>query len=219
MAHRVFAVSSALSLALALSFAAQARAEARFFADYTPSDRPKGRGSIALFNTDRAHYGAEAEFGMLSVGQAGSNRPRDLERGSWELALRQTIYVAHGPFFLSGTVGTLLRDIQTVDVRGMVWSTTYHSISTGLRLGLIEPEATVGFSLITLDTLRGRVGFEMLSPRVGAGVGLQLGRLRGSIGAFSEYLWRWSGPDLAVRGAAIALRLDFGRPKTPIKER
>jgi hypothetical protein len=77
----------------------------------------------------------------------------------------------------------------------------------GPRLGLLEPRARVGFSLLHLGYGGDGFSFGMFSPRVGVGVWLALGSAHLGVSVFTEYLWRWVGDESAfVRGLSFELQ-------------
>jgi hypothetical protein len=77
----------------------------------------------------------------------------------------------------------------------------------GPRLGRLEPRVRVGFSLLHVDYGHGHFSFGMLSPRVGAGLWLDLSGAHVGVSAFAEYFWRWLGDESAfVRGLTFEVQ-------------
>ena len=117
-----------------------------------------------------------------------------------------------GPVFMAGTIRTQFRYF---DSKSFALSPLQNLAMVGIRLGPIEPEVRVGFSLATFDVFHGAYSFEMFSPRVEGGLGLRFGRFRVSAHGFSEYLWRWWGDSYYEKGVAFEVRLEAPK-KSPL---
>jgi hypothetical protein len=173
-----------------------------------PVESPR---SVKLFDSRRTTPSMHLELGPVWYREAKPTRD-DYERGTGEILVGVALTTHEGPFFLSGYQDMHLR---VLDSKTFVFSLLTTQMGAGLRVGPFEPEARVGFSILTLDVFHGHYSAEMLSPRVGAGIGIHLGKIRLDIATHSEYLWRWFGPDYLIRGVSLGLRLDVTRPKGP----
>jgi hypothetical protein len=86
------------------------------------------------------------------------------------------------------------------------------TLSGGLRLGPVELQAGFGLSVFGVDTLDSGVGFSFFSPGASARATVEAGRVRISLQASTEYLWRWfDRRDIPIN--ALTLHLAFvGQP-------
>lgn len=173
-----------------------------------PSRSKMGRGSVTVFDAEHTYAGTELEAGPMWWRKAGS----DASSGGWELSLGVVTETRLGAVFLAGVIRTQFRYF---DSKSFALSPIQNLALVGIRLGPIEPEVRVGFSLVTLDVFHGAYSFEMFSPRVEGGLGLRLGRVRVGAHAFSEYLWRWIGDSYFEKGLAFELRLEAPK-KSPL---
>jgi hypothetical protein len=119
-----------------------------------------------------------------------------------------------GPFYIAGASRTLLR---IFDSKRFSWGIFHQDLAGGLRLGPLEPEVRIGASLLSIDVMNAEWSAQLFSPRVSAGVGLHLGKIKVDIKGHAEYLWRWFGPDYFVRGITLGVRID-APPKQVFRE-
>jgi hypothetical protein len=125
----------------------------------------------------------------------------------------QILVTRAGPVFAGASVALTLR---VLDGKSAALSLPQYTLFGGLSLGPVEPQASVGLSLLTVDVFRGDYSFEMASPRVGAGLGLRLGRLHVSAEVHTEYLWRWIGAsNYRIQGLLFGLGYDTHVGKSP----
>jgi hypothetical protein len=174
-----------------------------------PSRTDMGRGSVAIFDFEHTHLGTEIEGAPMWWRKAGSNATGQ----GWELSLGLVTETRVGRLFVAGIVRAQFRDF---DSKSFALSPLQNMGMVGIRLGPFEPESRVGFSLFTFDVFHGAYSFEMLSPRVEAGLGLRFGPIRVGATVFSEYLWRWWGDSYFEKGIAFEVRLESPK-KSPIK--
>ena len=128
--------------------------------------------------------------------------------GVFEARFGKSQQTARYPFFLAAYRWL---DFRMFDDKSFALS-AIHEIGAGVALGPIEPEVRTGFQLFDVDVFHGGYSVSLLSPRVGAGVALNLVKFRLDISAYSEYLWRWFGPSYFVRGVVIGVSLDTPPP-------
>lgn len=169
--------------------------------------------SVKLFDQKRTVTGFELDIGPVWYREVDRGRGRAFERGTGEVVLGVSYTSTWKPFYVSGFQQTAFR---AFDSSSVAWSVLMTSMAGGMVIGPFEPEVRVGMSLLTLDVFRGSYSAEMLSPRVSAGIGMHLGKIRLDFQTHSEYLWRWFGPDYLIRGVSIGLRLDIPRSKGPV---
>jgi hypothetical protein len=174
-----------------------------------PTRAMLGRGSVAIFDYDHTFSGFEVEGAPMWWRKAGSNT----SSGGWELSVGVTTETRVGQVFLAGIMRTQFRYF---DSKSFALSPLEDLAMVGVRLGPIEPEARVGFSILTFDVFHAAYSFEMISPRVEGGLGLRFGRFRVSAHGFSEYLWRWWGSSYFEKGVAFEVRLEAPK-KNPIQ--
>lgn len=125
-----------------------------------------------------------------------------------ELAWGPTLGDTEGAWRFTGLVQM---DVRAFAASSWAVALSTHAFEAALQAGPFEPYVRVGGSLITLDDFDGSCSVEMLSPRVGAGTAIRLGRrFEVGVGVYSEYFWRWFGPSAFVRGVVVDLR--FERP-------
>lgn len=172
-----------------------------------PSESPR---SVKLFDQKRVTQSFELDIGPVWYREARRGSVADYARGTGELLVGVAISTTWKPFYLTGLQQT---NIRAFEADSVAWSILTHQFAAGVHLGPLEPEVRVGFSLLTLDVFKGNYSIEALTPRVGVGVGMHVGKIRLDIQAHSEYLWRWFGPDYEIRGVSVGLRLDVPRPK------
>lgn len=192
--------------------------------DTPPSgERPRtARGSIKLFDTDNTTRSYQLDLGPIWHRQIQdetfAQRLKPFEHGAplaSEIAIGMAYTTPEKPFFLVGRQRTILR---IVDDKSFSWSIFHQDLGGGIIIGPFEPEATIGLSILTADIFHAEPSIQLLTPRVAAGVGMHLGRIRIDVKAHAEYLWRWFGPDYLMRGITLGIRLDLPRPKSPYPE-
>lgn len=136
-------------------------------------------------------------------------------RAGWTLCIGRTTEARTGHVFLAGISGLQLR---IFDDKSFALSGWQNEARVGVRLGPIEPESRVGFSLLTVDVFHGQWSAEMLAPRAGLALALRLGRLRIAADLWSEYLWRWFGTSYWDRGLGISVRFEAKKQANPFME-
>jgi hypothetical protein len=181
--------------------------------------KPKTSPRSAKLLDDRyMTNGAFLTLGPIWWRKAEDNTPaenrRNFEHGTGEISVGQVTTTSRGPFYSGGSLRTIFR---ILDSKRFSWSIFHEDISSGVRLGPIEPEISVGASLISLDVMRAEWSAQLFSPRVSAGLGLHLGKIKVDVKAHAEYLWRWFGPDYFIRGVTLGIGLDV-RPKRMFRE-
>jgi hypothetical protein len=151
--------------------------------------------------------GADVTFGTFAWRRLGDPSP-SWQRGL-ELAWGPTLAVDQGPFHFAGVVQM---DVQEFDVSSWAVGLSTNAFEVAARLGPLEPQLRTGFALATIDDFAGHVSAELLTPRVGAGLGVRVFRkVRITVGLYAEYFWRWFGPSDFVRG--LTLDVLFERPR------
>lgn len=198
----------------ALLAASPARAE--------PSTDPapvESRRSIKLFDTRHTLHSWVLDVGPIWHRQVQDETPQQqrtgFERGAplaGEIGVGSLLKTPYGRLFLLGGQRMLLRVLND---KSFSWSILHQDLGGGLLLGPFEPEVRVGVSLLTVDIFRAEPSIQLLTPRVGAGFGIHVGRMRVDVKAHAEYLWRWFGPDYLIRGITIGLQLDMPRKTSP----
>lgn len=178
------------------------------------------RNSVRLFDGRRSRSFYALDLGPIWIRKVDDRGPGEArensERGTGEIAFGMTVLNEQAkPFFLSGVQRTLLR---VVDSKSFSWSLFVQDLGGGLQLGPLQPEVRIGLSTLTIDVFHGEWSAQLFSPRVTAGIGLELGKFRLDMKAHSEYLWRWFGPDYLAHGVTLGLRLEIPRPKSPFVE-
>ncbi len=196
---------------------------------------PGAKNSVKLFDSRRSITSYVLEFGPIwhrkvqdeSPEESATNFRRCVDaNGSpvvtgcrdpgtpWagEVAIGTLYTTPYKPFYLIGGIKTIFRVIND---KSFSWSLFNQDLGGGMMIGPIEPEVRLSLSVLNLDIFHADPNVSLFSPRVMAGVGVHLGKIRVDIKAHTEYLWRWFGPDYLIRGVTIGLRLDLARPKTP----
>ena len=181
-----------------------------------PTESPR---SVKLFDQRRTITSYQLDIGPIWQRRVEDTTPitdrQNFERGAplaSEVGFGTVSTTPKRPFFLVGHVKTLLR---VLDDKSFSWAIFHQELGGGLILGPFEPEVRFRLSAITADIMHAQPSFQLLSPGVGAGVGIHLGRFRVDLRANVDYLWRWFGPDYVVRGITLGIRLDLPRPRTP----
>lgn len=179
-----------------------------------PSEDTKtSRQSVKLFDSRRTIQGFELDVGPVWYRRHGIHGPdSEYDRGLGELRLGAVQTTPWKPFYLAGSQQTAF---TVFDSKSFKWSVINEEFSAGISLGPFQPEVRLGLALLTVDVFHGEWSGELLSPRVGVAVGLKLGKIRLDIQGYSEYLWRWFGPDYTIRGISLGVRLEASKPKPP----
>jgi hypothetical protein len=150
--------------------------------------------------------GADVTLGTFAWRRLGDRSP-SWQRG-FELAWGPTLAVDQGPFRFAGLVQV---DVQEFALSSWAVGLNTNAFEVAARLGPFEPQVRAGVALVTVDDFDGNVSAELLSPRVGMGLGLRVFRkVRITVGAYAEYFWRWFGPSDLMRGLTLDIR--FERP-------
>ena len=192
--------------------------------DTPPSgERPnEARGSIKLFDTYNTIRSYQLDVGPLFTRKVQDETPAEQRTGfehqaplAGEIGIGMAYSTPSKPFFLEGRQRTIFR---IIDDKSFSWSIFHQDLGGGLMIGPFEPEAGIGLSILTVDIFHAQPSIQLFSPRVTAGLGLHLGRIRVDLKVHSEYLWRWFGPDYQVHGVTLGLRFDIPRPKSPYPE-
>ena len=98
--------------------------------------------------------------------------------------------------------------LEALDSKSFALVLPRYSYVAGVRLGPIEPELGVSFSLLNLDVIHKEFSFGLLSPGARGGIALDLGAVRLSAVATTEYRWRWLGDqDYRLRSLLLTLSL------------
>jgi hypothetical protein len=189
--------------------------------DTPPSgEKPnEARGSIKLFDTWNTVKSYQLDVGPIWFRQVEDETPaqrlmnfhRDAPLAG-ELGIGMAYTTPSKPFFLVGRQRTLFR---VLDDKSFSWSIFHQDLGGGIMIGPLEPEITIGLSILTADIMHAEPSIQLLSPRVSGGLGLHLGRFRVDLKGHAEYLWRWFGPDYLIRGVTLGVRLDVPRPASP----
>lgn len=192
--------------------------------DTPPSgERPQeARGSIKLFDTYNTVRSYQLDIGPLYSRKVQDETPEERRTGfehraplAGEIGIGMAYTTPYKPFFLVGRQRTLLR---ILDDKSFSWSIFHQDLGGGIMIGPFEPEVQIGLSVLSVDIFHAEPSVQLFTPRVGAGLGLHLGRIRVDLKAHAEYLWRWFGPDYLIRGVTLGLRFDVPRPKSPYPE-
>jgi hypothetical protein len=167
-------------------------------------------GVPATARAQSTSWGGADVSGGGFLWRAVGNRGRAWNDGL-ELAWGPSLADTEGAWSLSGLVQM---DVRAFATSSWAVGLSTHAFEVAARLGPFEPYMRVGGALLTVDDFDGQVSAELLSPRVGAGAALRLGRrVAIGVGVYSEYFWRWFGPSVFVRGLVVDLRVE--RPMRP----
>ncbi len=94
------------------------------------------------------------------------------------------------------------------DTRSYAVAVSAAAFEAAARIGAFEPTARVGVVFATVDSIGGQWSAELLSPRALVGFGIRVGHLRFTLGAQTEYFWRWFGPSLLEHGLVFDFRYE-----------
>jgi hypothetical protein len=196
---------------------------------------PQGKNSVKLFDSRRSIVSYQLDIGPIwhrkvqdeSSIEGRTNFRRCVDANgvaiatdcrdpgtafAGEIGVGTNSVTPYKPFYMIGEIKTVFR---IIDDKSFSWSLFNQELGGGMMIGPIEPEVRMGLSTLNLDIFHAEPSVSLFSPRVVAGVGIHLGKIRVDIKAHTEYLWRWFGPDYLIRGITIGIRLDQIRPKTP----
>lgn len=172
---------------------------------------PPGVGSVKLFDMLRATHEGGISLSRLDYRPTSGTHWQQ----GWEVAGSIAITNRQEPFFITGYQATALR---VLDSKSYSLSILQSGALVGCRVGPVEPEAGIAISTIMVDLLHDDFSVGMFSPKASAGFGIRLGDLRIGAHAYSEYLWRWLGTDLFVRGVELSVRIRRQPPGHPLFE-
>ena len=170
---------------------------------------PLGHNSVRLFDQRTAERSGELHFGLFNWNQWGAQKSDN----GWEIGGGVTVLSRMRPFFLGGRAQLLVRVFGD---DGLIITPFNYSAEVGASLGPLELFSQWGVSFVNFGPVKGQWSADSLSPRVAAGVALKLGVLRADAALYSEYMWRWFGPDYLIKGLAFTLRVDGGQYKSPL---
>ncbi|HYJ09774.1 MAG TPA: hypothetical protein VEX18_12220 [Polyangiaceae bacterium] len=165
-----------------------------------PSATWRSSSRWALLDPYTARHASSLSFQLI-----GSRvLPERAPSSGYALALGESLTTVRGAF----QAGALQEhELRWVPDDALTLTLSRYQWEAGPRLGLLEPRARVGFSLLHLGYGDDGFSFGMFSPRVGAGVWLALGSAHLGVSVFAEYFWRWVGDDSAfVRGLSFELQ-------------
>ncbi len=171
-----------------------------------------GRGSVKIFDSKYSTYGFEAAAGPI---WSHTVHEHDFDHHGLDVYLGRSIESAASPFFITGHTGF---DFRALDAKSFALTLVDNGATAGVVLGPLDLHTRVMVAIFTVDIMHAEPSFEMLSPKVGAGVGIHLGKLRVDVDGTSEFLWRWFGPSYYVRSISFAVRFDMPPPKSPMTE-
>lgn len=192
-------------IALALASPVLAGTRAASAQDTTP----RGIGSVKLFDMLRATHESGISLSRFDYRPTSGTQ---WQRG-WEFGGSIAITNRQEPFFITGYQATALR---VLDSKSYSLSVLQSGALVGCRVGPVEPEAGIAVSTIMVDLLHDDFSVGMFSPKVSAGFGIRLGDVRIGAHAYSEYLWRWFGTDLYLRGVELSVRIRRQPPGHPL---
>jgi len=189
----------------------------------TPESGPvkQAKNSVKLFDVYRSILAYQMDVGPIWDRRASNTTPLSRRTNfehraplAGELAFGSVLTTPSfkGPFYLTSEQLTVFR---VLDAKSFAWSVFSEKLGGGVVLGPVEIEARIGVHALTVDIMHAQPSIELLSPRIEAGIGLHLGKIRVDIKGHSEYLWRWFGPDYVIRGVTLGLRFDRSHPKNP----
>lgn len=160
-----------------------------------------------IFDREHTKIAYALDLGPIAYRPAASTR-RGFAWGPGEIRLGLAYTSTWKAFYIAGFHQLAFRafDAASYSIAPLV-----SRLAGGVRVGPIEPEVTFGVALLTADVFHGDYSFQMLSPRVGVGIGLRFGKIRLDFEAHTEYSWRWFGPDYLIRGVSVGLRFDVPR--------
>ena len=124
-------------------------------------------------------------------------------RPGFELRFMDSLVWTRPYTTLGGSVSVSFRSLPG----GYAFSAGQSAGFAGLRFGPLDLRAGAGVSLLNLDSLGTGLRASLGSPRTSASLGLRFASVRVDLGAHLEYLWRWSAPDVYVRGVGVVLSL------------
>jgi hypothetical protein len=153
----------------------------------------------ALLDPYTAHHYRLFSFQLVDFRELSARSPSP----GYALSLGEGLSTVRGAF----QAGALQEhELRLVPDDSLSLTLSRYQWQAGPRLGPLEPRVRVGFSLLHVDYGDDGWSFGMFSPRVGAGLWLNLGSLQLGVSVFSEYSWRWFGDQSAyVRGFTFEL--------------
>lgn len=178
--------------------------------------------SYRLFDTFTTERSIQLSLGPIWSRQVQDETPaqrlQGFERGAplaGELSIGMTFTTPYKPFFLHGRQRTLLR---ILDDKSFSWSLFHQDLSAGVMIGPFYPDIGIGASILSVDIFHAEPSLQFFSPRVSAGLGIKIGKIRLDARMHAEYLWRWWGPDYLVRGVTLGVGFDMAPFKSPLEE-
>jgi hypothetical protein len=168
-----------------------------------PIDTDLAHVTWSLWEVEHQHHPLELGAGPIFWRKRGDRSTSPTQ--GFEGSVGSSTLVRIRPFVLLATSELTLRGFDPSSYA----LSFMQSLSAGLTLGLLEPDARATLSMVTVDVFRGNWSAELFSPRIAAGAWLHIGRLGLGAHAFGEYLWRWLGNgDVIAHGVVFELSID-----------
>jgi hypothetical protein len=153
----------------------------------------------------------EAVFGASYFREHDAGATPD--RGGVGIAVGQAIETRRSIFVVRTRVTFGLRDTANGHFVADLFRYVY---SGGLRAGPFEATSQVGLAVADLHFGPGPWGLGFFSPHVGAGLAIQIGKVRIEVNANRDYQWRWTGgPSTFVEGIGLDVGVGGKDPKLP----
>ncbi len=203
------AAALALASLASLTTARSARAQAT---EAAPERTGVAKGSVKIFDSKYSTFGFEASAGPL---WSHTVHEHEWDQHGLEVYLGRSIESVGSRFFITGQSGF---DFRALDSKSFALTVMGNGATAGVVLGPIDIHSRLWVSIFTVDIMHAEPSFEGLSPKVGAGVGIHLGKLRVDVDGTSEFLWRWFGPSYYLRAITFGVRFDTPPPKSPMNE-
>jgi hypothetical protein len=137
----------------------------------------------------------------------------DIQHDGFSLAAGRSIESDYGYVFIRAQMQYGFRLVGEKEFAADLGQFAY---TTGLALGPLEIYGRAGLTAADLYLGKGGFGLGFLSPKVGAGVSINLGKLRVGALATSELAWRWlGGPSEQIHSLVLDLALNSGAEGLP----
>lgn len=137
----------------------------------------------------------------------------DIQHDGFSLAAGRSIESDYGFVFIRAQMQYGFRLVGEKELAANLGQFAY---TTGLLLGPVEIYGRAGLTAADVYLGKGGFGLGFLSPKVGAGVSVHVGRLRVGFLAASELAWRWiGGPSETIHSVVLDLALGSGPAGLP----
>jgi hypothetical protein len=173
--------------------------------DFEPAETPLPWRVWPLFDPFVSRREALSSFGLDELREIDERRPRN----GWTIGIGDTMTTTRPYLWVNLERQLIFRSTQRSTY---MLDLSRYGYTAGVRLLGLEVGAGVGLSPLAVDVSKGKWSVSAISPMALAKAGLKIGKVRLSVDAFSQYLWRWYGrANARIEGIAFQIAFEQKR--------